>query len=88
MPIKEESCEHNDFSPCSLDNPEQPVCEIGHGWSSDCLHKNNCQDYCPTEGLSLEEVKTMYNIKKRYFLRGDDYIDRHNRKFDNREGRR
>ena len=63
MPVKIESCKHNDFSPCLPDNPQPPVCEVGHGWSSGCLHKNDCPDYQESEGLTLEEVKLKYGIE-------------------------
>ena len=57
MPKKLESCEHIDFSPLIPDNPQPPLCEVGHGWSSDCMKSNSCPDYKPSIGYSLEEVK-------------------------------
>ena len=63
VPTKIEVCQQIDFSPCLPDDPQAPICNLGHGWSSGCLKGNSCPDYQPSEGLTLEEVKLKYSIE-------------------------
>ena len=57
MPKQSEVCCQINFSPCIPDNPEPPLCELGHGWSMDCMKENKCPDYKPSTVLTLEELK-------------------------------
>lgn len=63
MPVKIEVCSNIDFTPCLPDNPQPPICKLGHGWSSDCLKSNDCSDYKPSSGYSLEEVRKKFGVK-------------------------
>lgn len=60
MPVQIESCRHIDYSPLVPDNPQPPLCKLGHGWSKDCLTINDCLDYEPATALTLEEFKAKY----------------------------
>lgn len=61
--VKIPSCKHIDFSPCIPDNPEPPLCKKGHGWSGDCMGKNDCPDYEQGIAYSLSEVKKKYGLE-------------------------
>lgn len=64
MPVELEVCGHIDFSLCVPDNPQPPVCELGHGFSGDCLKSNDCPDYKMTIAYSLEEVRERLSSKE------------------------
>ncbi len=56
------SCKYIDFSPCIPDNPQPPICKLGHGWSSSCMKPNSCPEYKHDIGYNLEDIKKKYNL--------------------------
>lgn len=59
---KSEVCRYIDFSPLVPDNPEPPICKMGHGWSSGCMKNNTCPDYKYSWGRTLESIKEEYGF--------------------------
>jgi hypothetical protein len=59
---KLKNCSHIDFSTLVPDNPQPPICKLGHGWSGACIQKNNCPDYQPAWGRTWEAIKEELGI--------------------------
>lgn len=55
-------CEHINFSPLVPNNPQSPICERGHSWRNECMFPNECPDYKPAWGITLEAVKEKYGL--------------------------
>lgn len=56
-------CRHLDFSTLIPDNPQPPICKLGHGFSSACMSKNTCPDYKFSIGISLDTLKEKYGLQ-------------------------
>lgn len=57
MPVKSNLCGHIDWSPIRPDDPEPPICKLGHGFSGECMKRNMCPEYQESEVFTFEEVK-------------------------------